>query len=561
MRTPSSCFMKMNIFISRIIIVLGLIINISCSSEADHPITIETDASSQEPAEIVIGERLFLETRFAQAYYADQNKADPALQYTLTMDQPLRGPFAGKTMNCRACHMVDEHLEEKSAGMRSYADFIHNSPIPDRKDGQRITPRNSMSLVNINVASKHGVVFHFDGEFNSMEDLVRATLSGRNYGWKANETAQAIKHVADIIRKDDGKNELGKEFGGSYQRILTATDKDIPSEFLLPENYRLDIASANDTQIFDSVARLISAYVNDLNFATDDHGNYVGSPYDQFLKLNSLPQQPAEGESAKQYAERLLTEVNQLKSPKYVIDKNTAFKYHEQAFLFSEKELNGLKLFLTRGSETVRGGNCVSCHSAPHFSDYGFHNTGLSQRNYDELHGVGEFEKLTIPDLATRDKNYNEYLPATAKHPKASGRFRSKVDIDKPGHTDLGLWNVFANPDMPAPQKKLKNIMCEQSGRSHCKAEVLLPYTMAAFKTPVLRDLGHSNPYMHNGQFNSLEEVILFYVTNSSLLKNSSMMKSSQLLNADPELHSVNITGRDVIPLAAFLRALNEDYE
>jgi len=543
--------MKITSHLMGITIILGLVSNVSCTADTNE----KADAKDADPAEIAIGERLFLETRFAQAYYANPGKADPALQYTLTMDEPLQGPFVGKTMNCRACHMVDEHQTISTAGMRTYADFSHNSPIPDRKDGQRFTPRNSMSLVNINVAMEHGVLFHFDGEFNSMEDLVRATLTGRNYGWLVGESEQAIRHIAEIIRKDDGKDELGKEFGGSYQRILTATEKDIPAELLLPEKYRLDIASASDAQIFDSVARLISAYVNDLSFARDEQGNYIGSPYDQFLKLNNLPRQPAKDESAQQYAGRLLAAVNKLESPKYVIGKDKAFKYHDQAFVFSEQELRGLRLFLTRGNEKARGGNCVSCHTAPHFSDFGFHNTGLSQIKYDEAHGEGSFSKLAIPDLTARNKNYDDYLPATAKHPNANGRFRHHVDIDKPEHTDLGLWNVFANPDMPAPQEKLNGIICKLAKRSYCKAEILLPYTIAAFKTPVLRDLGHSNPYMHNGQFNSLEETVGFYVTNSILAK------QNQLRNADQKLSNINITGSDVAPLVAFLKALNEDYD
>ena len=104
-------------------------------------------------------------------------------------------------------------------------------PIPDRKDGKRSTPRNSMSLVNINIATKHGVLFHFDGEFNSMDDLVRGTLTGRNYGWLADESEQAMQHVAKIIREDDGQDELGKEFGGSYRKLLAGKEKNIPEEF------------------------------------------------------------------------------------------------------------------------------------------------------------------------------------------------------------------------------------------------------------------------------------------------------------------------------------------
>lgn len=509
----------------------------------------------QDPPQVVIGERLFLETRFAQAYAVQPGKADPALQYTLTTDQPMRGPFAGKTMNCRACHLVDEHRSDPGGGMRSYADFAHNSPISDRQDGHHFAPRNTMALVNIAPSDRQDVVFHFDGEFNSMPDLVRGTLTGRNYGWLPNEAAQAIRHIAQVIRNDDGLDELGREFGGSYRKILTGTARDIPAEYRLPRSYRIDVATASDKQILDAVARLIAAYVDNLQYARDAQGNYAGSPYDQFLKLNNLPRQPRQGETASAYAQRLLHAVTQRKSLKFMRGKHHQFETHQQAFAFTEQELAGMKLFFSPGRGKTRGGNCVSCHTPPDFSDFGFHNTGMTQINYDQQHGPGAFAKLVIPDLATRNRHYDAFLPATAQHPGAAEPFRRHVDIDKPGHTDLGLWNVFANPDMPGPQTKLLAILCREHPHVSCNAGTMLPYTVAAFKTPVLRDLGHSNPYMHTGQFNTLAEAVAFYVTASALVK------QHRVRNADRALSAINLHQADIVPLVAFLKSLNEDYE
>jgi len=217
-----------------------------------------------------------------------------------------------------------------------------------------------------------------------------------------------------------------------------------------------------------------------------------------------------------------------------------------------------MKLFFRKGTKTTTGGNCISCHTAPHFSDFGFHNTGLSQQNYDELHGAGEFMKLMIPSLMERNKNHNAFLPATKKHPDANSRFRSIAAKNKPGYTDLGLWNIFANPDMPAPQKKLKSIMCSQTTRiknNSCSNSVLLEKTIAAFKTPVLRDLGHSNPYMHTGQFVNLQQAVRFYITSNALAK------SNNLRNSEAAIKEINLTEKEIKPLVAFLKSLNEDYD
>lgn len=518
------------------------------------------EESADDPAQISIGERLFLETRFAQSYYANPNKADPVMAETQTTTKALRGPFAGKTMNCRSCHMVDEHADTPSAGMRSYADYATRPPVPQRTDGVKTSERNSMSMVNIAIPhqSQQEAIFHFDGEFNTMEDLVRGTFTGRNFGWLATEEKLAIQHVAKIIREDDGKGELAREFGGAYSVILKGTDKNIPEEFRLPEEYRIDVTQASDQEIFDAIAKLVAAYATDLSFQLDKDGHYIGSPYDAFLKLNNLPRKPAKNETDNAYSLRLINAVNRLDNPRFIEASSKKLATHEQAFVFAEQELKGLKLFFNKGNKKSPGGNCVSCHVAPHFSDFGFHNTGLIQQNYDALHGAGSFNTLMIPALEQRNKNYNAYLPATANHPQATSRFRSIADKSKPGYTDLGLWNVFANPDMPAPQKKLKSIMCQQlsvTKQDNCTATILLGKTIAAFKTPVLRDLGHSNPYMHTGQFLNLEQAIRFYITSSALAK------SGSLRNGEQKMKEINLTEKDVAPLVAFLKSLNEDYD
>ena len=405
---------------------------------------------------------------------------------------------------------------------------------------------------------KPGVVFHFDGEFNSMEDLVRGTLTGRNYGWQAHESQAAIKHIAQIVRNDNGKGVLALEFGGSYRKILTGTEKDIPVKFRLPGEYRVDIASASDQQIVDAVARLIAVYVTELNFAKDEQGHYVGSPYDAFLKKNNLSRKPRDNESFAAYGQRLLTAVNKLAAPRFINGNDGKFNTHKQPFVFGETELQGLKLFFGKGSVKQAGGNCVSCHSAPHFSDYQFHNTGLIQQNYDIAHGSGAFNKLDIPGLQKRNNNHNDFLPATAKHPSASSRFRSETSSEKPGFVDLGLWNIYANPDMPAPQKKLKAILYGQSdreGNKLCQTSDLLERAIASFKTPVLRDLGHSAPYMHTGQFDDLKKVVGFYITSSVMARNT------KLRNGDTLLKDVHLGQKHVEALVAFINSLNEDYD
>jgi cytochrome c peroxidase len=83
----------------------------------------------------------------------------------------------------------------------------------------------------------------------------------------------------------------------------------------------------------------------------------------------------------------------------------------------------------------------------------------------------------------------------------------------------------------------------------------VLPRLIALFKTPGLRDLGHSGPYLHNGQADSLEDVVDQYRTSSAL------GRSGALRNGAPELRPIMLDDEGAAALASFLRALNEDYE
>ena len=84
---------------------------------------------------------------------------------------------------------------------------------------------------------------------------------------------------------------------------------------------------------------------------------------------------------------------------------------------------------------------------------------------------------------------------------------------------------------------------------------VLLPRTVALFKTPSLRALAFSDPYLHNGSKDTIEETLEFY------RRMSRLARADQVRNPAPELSGVFLKPEDIAPLAAFLRSLNEDYE
>jgi cytochrome c peroxidase len=68
---------------------------------------------------------------------------------------------------------------------------------------------------------------------------------------------------------------------------------------------------------------------------------------------------------------------------------------------------------------------------------------------------------------------------------------------------------------------------------------------VGAFKTPTLRDVAHSGPYMHDGSLATLEEVVAFY--DSGGVPNP---------NLDVEIKPLGLTREERLDLFAFLTAL-----
>jgi hypothetical protein len=607
-----------------------------------------------------IGERLFSETRFAEFFFTNSggnanamlpSGGDPVMNMTASIYGPLPGPFAGQSMNCRACHLVEE---QETTGNRTYCDFAPRSPIPDIGDGRTTTTRNAMPLVDALLARNTPLFLHNDGQFATPQDLIVGTLTGRNYGWKPTEYATAIHHIANIIRGDDGSGTLAQNYGGWPYSIAFEGLSEIQTQYLIPPRNRLNVTItdpnnpnyASDGAIVQDVASLIQQYLATLVFSQDTNGNFNGSPYDAFLIKNGLPQKPSPNETPLQYGRRLLRLVAALANPQWVTDPadgHFVTNTHGQLFQFGSNELAGLEMFLTdrgnlsaaedlqlQGITTGREvGNCATCHAPPAFTDFLFHNNGAAQEEYDSIFGNGAFMTIPVPGFSERQSNYDAYLPATTNHPNATGIFELPPASSQPGQVDLGLWNVFANPDFPAPQAGLQQVLPQllavlpmqinqaarlgnnyalsgTNGSPGWTYNVLiatnlllplaewtvlatnlidsnggfgvtnaiapgttqvyyalalgtippaaaLPGTIALFKTPTLRDLVSSEPYLHTGRMNTIEAVLNFYQNFSGLAR------SGGVRNGDPQLSNISLDGSAVAPLAAFLRALDEE--
>jgi cytochrome c peroxidase len=144
----------------------------------------------------------------------------------------------------------------------------------------------------------------------------------------------------------------------------------------------------------------------------------------------------------------------------------------------SEQALRGEKLFQGKGG-------CIECHGGPDFTDNLVHDTGVPQVRFNSPYRPGN------PELPSNDKGG----PPPPPDPGCTGT--------------------------PLP--------------AGCDAA---PPTGSAFiNTPQMRDLKDTAPYMHNGAFKTLKEVVDFY-------------------NKQSTLAPLNLTSSEVDDLVAYLESL-----
>jgi cytochrome c peroxidase len=158
----------------------------------------------------------------------------------------------------------------------------------------------------------------------------------------------------------------------------------------------------------------------------------------------------------------------------------------------------GLKLFIGRG-------NCVLCHSGPNFTNLEFHDIRVPPLNSQMQPDLGRSEG--IAKLAT-----DEFVTA----------------------------GYFSDDPTGIRAQHLAYLDAEAGVRGH-------------FKTPSLRNVALTAPYMHQGQMASLREVVEHYSTLATAVE-----------PADPNhvealLVKLNLTEREIGDLIAFLHSLSGD--
>ncbi len=400
-------------------------------------------ANGKERAQILLGKRLFYDARFSS-------------------------PNGDLPASCSNCHLFNEDPQ----GLRAFTEFFNRSWFSWRaEDPRRLHARNAPILFDVALHPQ----LHSDGEFKSLEALVKGTFAGRPMGWLKGEEAQAHAQM---------------------RNVLFAAGSTYPQQFKTA--YGVELTKLNAEETANRVASAVASFMRTLRSPMD-------SPYDRFVAVNHLN----ELTNAKTY-DALLTRLEEKESLRFVKG-------------FDETALRGMQAFFrTSGNSAV--GNCVACHTPPLFTDLSFHNVGVSQADYDSVHGASKFAALEISLNAARPVE----------------RLRMFPERGLPERADLGHWNLV----------DLKRSTLRKADESDT---TFLQRMVGTFKTPTLRHLAYSQPYFHNGSFTDLLE------TMREKVRLSELARAGKLRAADDQLLRMRLNEADLASLVKFLNALNEE--
>ena len=158
--------------------------------------------------------------------------------------------------------------------------------------------------------------------------------------------------------------------------------------------------------------------------------------------------------------------------------------------------VSGLRLFMGKAG-------CVSCHNGPLFTNFEFHNIG-----------VPEADKTNV-DL---------------------GRYTGIEKLRNDDFTCLSQWSDAKEEDC------LEMAFLKKQGQE----------LIGAFKTPSLRNVARTAPYMHNGHFATLEEVVSHYNKPTP----PEFIRGQHPQRPHFDILPLNLTDEETQQLVAFLESL-----
>jgi cytochrome c peroxidase len=168
---------------------------------------------------------------------------------------------------------------------------------------------------------------------------------------------------------------------------------------------------------------------------------------------------------------------------------------------------------------------------------------GLSQNDSGTLRQVAFALAAYVRTIQAGDSPYDRYV--TGDHPSLSEAARRGLTLfrGRAGCTGCHVGPTFSDEEFHNTGVAWRTGILTDDGRA---AVTKVPVDRGAFKTPTLREVARTAPYMHDGSFATLAEVVDFYDRGGA--PNAGL---------DPQLRPLKLAAAEKQDLIAFLRSLS----
>lgn len=176
-----------------------------------------------------------------------------------------------------------------------------------------------------------------------------------------------------------------------------------------------------------------------------------------------------------------------------------------------------------------------------------FHSSDGESLTFENVtYAIAAFERTII----SQNSRFDRY--AAGEVDALDARERAGLNVFRSLETrcfECHNFPTFANPDFKIVGVPDLDVNDPDLGRGEIVGEIY----NRAFKVPTLRNIALTAPYMHNGVFETLEEVIDFYA------KGGGNGLGMNLENIDDKIRPFSLTAEEKSSLIAFLHALTDE--
>lgn len=442
----------------------------------------------------------------------------------------------------------DQQFSDGREDCSNVKDIFHVNHISTR----RVEPRNTPTVINAIFNFRNFWDGRANNSFNGVDPFGRRNKDARVMHYDRYSGKISLKEV-DLINSSAASQAVGPPGSDFEMTCATKAFQEMGKKLL-----RLTPLGIQKVDVSDSELGPMSAFPN--NGLRTSYRRMIQAAFHDTLwgypgKIDDYEQIEHNfslfwGLAIQQYESTLISDDSPF--DRYMDGDDSAL---------TEQEIKGMEVFVGKGK-------CVNCHSGPEFSKAATHLVAE-----EEEEGLVERMHMGDNNISLYDNGFYNIGVRPTEEDIALG---AKDPWGNPLSFTRQYLDILRGKNIPdnfeVDPCTFEALVFEQSPcNSAQQTAALIPRVLnnqertavdGAFKTPGLRNVELTGPYMHNGSMSTLEQVVNFYNRGGNRTGDDNGDSSGfngTPSNLDPDIRSLGLDEDEKAALVAFLKALTDD--